>query len=63
LVKKEWSVEVADETVRKVNLGLGGAAASASAVAFRKRRPMIGLLCAMTAGVALAIATKLLKEQ
>jgi Zn-dependent protease len=63
LVKKGWSVKDADETVRKVNWGVGGAAATASVVAFRKRRPIIGLLCAMTAGVALAIAAKLLREQ
>jgi Zn-dependent protease len=63
LVKKGWSVKDADETVRKVNWGVGGAAVSASVVAFRRRRPIIGLLCAMTAGVALAIAAKLLKEQ
>lgn len=63
LVKKGWSVKDADETVRKVNWGVGGAAVSASVVAFRRRRPIIGLLCAMIAGVALAIATKLLKEQ
>jgi Zn-dependent protease len=63
LVKKGWSVKDADETVRKVNWGVGGAAVSASVVAFRRRRPIIGLLCAMTAGVALAIAAKLLREQ
>ena len=63
LVKKGWSVEIADETVRKVNWAVGGAAASASTVAFRKRKPIVGVLCAMLAGVALAIAAKLLREQ
>jgi Zn-dependent protease len=63
LVKNGWSVKDADETVRKVNWGVGGAAATASAAAFRRHRPMIGVLCAMIAGVALAIATKLLREQ
>ncbi|MES0359595.1 MAG: hypothetical protein ABUK20_01655 [Anaerolineales bacterium] len=63
LVKNGWSAKDADETVRKVNWGVGGAAATASAAAFRRHRPIIGVLCAMIAGVALAIATKLLREQ
>ena len=63
LVKNGWSAKDADETVRKVNWGVGGTAATASAAAFRRHRPIIGVLCAMIAGVALAIATKLLREQ
>ena len=63
LVKNGWSAKDADETVRKVNWSVGGAAATSSAAAFRRHRPIIGVLCAMIAGVALAIATKLLREQ
>ena len=63
LVKYGSSVKDADETVRKVNWAVGGATAAASVAAFRKRRFLLGVLSALTAGVALAIAAKLLKEQ
>ena len=63
LVKNGSSVKEADETVRKVNWAVGGAAATASVAAFRRRKLLLGVLSAMTAGVALAVATKLLKEQ
>lgn len=63
LVEGGSTIEEADETVRKVNGVSGVFLGIASALAFKKKRHLIGALLAPFAALALAIGSGLLREQ
>jgi Zn-dependent protease len=63
LVERGHSPQVADQTVKKVNLALGSGLGIASGVALSKRRRWLGAAIAAFALTSLAIGLGLIKEQ
>jgi Zn-dependent protease len=63
LVERGSTPKEADEKVRETNSLLGVCLGFASAIAFAKKRGLIGALMALLSGLALAIGSGLLREQ
>jgi Zn-dependent protease len=63
LVDRGQTPALADATIRKVDAVTAVGLSAGAAVAFKKRKRLIGGILAMFAGIALAIATGLLKEK
>ncbi len=63
LVEKEQTPTQADETIRKVDAFTAAGLGAGSAVAFKKRKHLLGGIFAMFAGIALAVGTGLLREK
>jgi Zn-dependent protease len=63
LVERGHQPQEADEVVKKVDGVLGGILGIASGIAFKKKRPALGILLALFAAAAIGIASGLLREE
>jgi len=63
LVEKGKTIAQADKTIRKVDALTATGLGAGAAVAFKKRKRLLGGIFAMFAGIALVVATGLLKEK
>ena len=63
LVEKGQTPSQADETIQKVDLVSAMGLGAGAAVAFKKRKRLLGGIFAMFAGIALAVGTGLLREK
>ena len=63
LVQKGQTPAQADEAIRKVDMVTAAGLGAGAAMAFKKRRGLLGWIFAMFAGLALAVGTGLLKEK
>jgi Zn-dependent protease len=63
LIEKGQTPSQADNTIRKVDAFTAAGLGAGAAVAFKKRKHLLGGIFAMFAGIALVVATGLLKEK